>query len=232
MGHEIEAVAIERGHKVVLIVDKDNADDLNPTNLSKVDVAVEFTSPQTAFQNVTICLNAGTPVVCGTTGWNDKLKEVIAATKSGNNGTFFYASNYSVGMNIFFKINSIAAKLFSRVSGYGVSVKEIHHTQKKDAPSGTAITIAEGIAKEIDGLNGWTLLPEREVDKIPIEASRIGNVPGIHDVTYSSQMDTILLSHQAVSRRGFALGAVMAAEFVVGKSGFFNMDNLLQMDSM
>lgn len=228
MGHEIELIARERGHNVCLIIDADNLNDLNADNLSKVDVALEFTSPHTAYSNVLSCINNSTPIVCGTTGWNNDLVQVINEVKSGK-GTFFYASNYSIGMNIFFKINAIAAEYFSKINGYGVSIKEVHHDQKKDAPSGTAIAIADIIAERIDGVEGWTLLPERNEDKIPIEAVRIGNVPGIHDVTYDSEFDSILLSHQAKGRRGLALGAVLAAEFIAGKTGFYNMDDLIKL---
>lgn len=228
MGHEIEQIAKERGHNVCLVVDADNLNDLNADNLAKVDVALEFTSPLTAYSNVISCINSSTPVVCGTTGWNDKLAQVIDEVKAGK-GTFFYASNFSIGMNVFFKINAIAAEYFSKIDGYGVEIKEVHHNQKKDAPSGTAIAIADIITKRIDGIEGWTLLPERSEDKIPIEAVRMGSIPGIHNVTYESEFDSILLSHQAKGRRGLALGAVLAAEFVAGKKGFFSMDDLLKL---
>ena len=228
MGHEIEKVAVEHGHNVKLAIDIDNQYDLNADNLNGIDVALEFTSPHTACNNVRTCLNCGVPVVCGTTGWNNDLKQVIAEVKAGK-GTFFYASNFSIGMNIFFKANAAIAKYFKKVQGYGVSIKEIHHDQKKDAPSGTAITIADIISNEIDGIDGWTLLPERAEDKIPIEAVRIGKVPGVHNVTYDSEYDTILLSHQAKGRKGLALGAISAAELIAGKKGLFCMDDLLSL---
>ncbi|MGE0078750.1 MAG: 4-hydroxy-tetrahydrodipicolinate reductase [Bacteroidales bacterium] len=229
MGHEIESIAIDRGHSVVLKIDNDNRADLSPSNLSKVDVAIEFTSPHTAKDNVAVCLDSGVPVVSGTTGWNDDVAKVIDRVKA-NGGTFFYASNYSVGVNIFFKINAMASKFLAKVGGYGVDIKEIHHTQKLDAPSGTAISIANAIADENPILNGWTLMPEHVDSKIPIEAIREGVVPGTHIVNFESEQDQIVLSHIAKSRRGFALGAVLAAEFIVGKKGFYNMDDLLNFE--
>ncbi len=229
MGHEIEAIALERGHSVVLKIDASNLPDLSEFNLKSVDVAIEFTSPHTAKQNVELCLSAGTPVVCGTTGWNDEAAKIIERVKAGE-GTFFFASNYSVGVNIFFKLNAMASKLLAKVGGYNVGIREIHHTQKLDAPSGTAISIANAITDENPDFNGWTLIPDEVDGKIPIEAVREGAVPGTHIVNFESEQDQIVLSHIAKSRKGFALGAVLAAEFIAGKKGFFNMDNLLNFD--
>jgi len=228
MGHEIEAIAKERGHSISLIIDKDNRDDLTAENLSKVDVAIEFTTPETAFENVKSCLLAGKPIVSGSTGWLDKLDEAKKLAESGN-GALFYASNFSIGVNLFFRINKILAKYIAKVKGYGYEIEEIHHTQKKDAPSGTAITLANIIAEEVEEIRGWTLLPETSKSKIPIAAIREGNVPGTHIVTLNSEQDEIILTHRAKSRKGFALGAVLAAEYSVGKSGFLTMDSLLQM---
>lgn len=228
MGHEIEAIAKERGHNISLIIDKDNRDDLTPENLSKVDVAIEFTTPETAFENVKACLLAGKPIVSGSTGWLDKLEEAKELAKKGN-GALFYASNFSIGVNLFFKVNQMLAKYIDKVKGYNFDIEEIHHTQKKDAPSGTAITLANLISDEIDKLNGWTLSPKIEEGKIPITAVREGVVPGTHIVTLNSEQDEIILTHRAKSRKGFALGAVLAAEFSMGKKGFLTMDSLLKM---
>jgi 4-hydroxy-tetrahydrodipicolinate reductase len=227
MGHEIETVALTRKHEVVLKIDKDNQADLTSQNLSKVDVAIEFSTPDTAFRNIEICLNAGVPVVAGTTGWLDKLEEAKAIARSGN-ASLFHASNYSVGVNLFFRINKILANYINTVKGYSTSIKEIHHTQKLDAPSGTAITLAQIISDSMDELNGWTLLPQKESNKIPIEAVRVKDVPGIHSITFDSEQDEIILIHRAKNRKGFAIGAVLAAEFLIGKQGFYTMDDLLK----
>ncbi|MGD9977165.1 MAG: 4-hydroxy-tetrahydrodipicolinate reductase [Bacteroidales bacterium] len=229
MGHEVEAVALERGHRVVLKIDKDNAHELNPLNLKEVDVAIEFTVPQTVRKNVEACLATGIPVVCGTTGWNNGLSSVVEKVNAGN-GTFFYASNYSVGVNIFFRLNSILAKYLAKVGNYTVDIQETHHTQKLDAPSGTAISLANIIAEEYSTLSGWSLAPAYEAGKISIESVREGTVPGTHTVNFESEQDRIVLSHIAKNRRGFALGAILAAEFIVGKKGYYTMDDLLHFD--
>jgi 4-hydroxy-tetrahydrodipicolinate reductase len=229
MGHEIESIAISRGHEIALIIDKNDRDKLNNENLDKVDVAIEFTTPETAFENVKTCLLAGKPIVCGTTGWIDKLGEAKAMAENGN-GAFFYASNYSIGVNLFFRINRILAKYIDKVKGYSVSIEETHHTQKKDAPSGTAITLANIISEEMSSYQGWTLLPEVEKRKIPIGAIREEDITGNHSVVYDSELDEITLVHKAKSRKGFALGAVLAAEYCIGKKGFLTMDSFFQMD--
>jgi 4-hydroxy-tetrahydrodipicolinate reductase len=227
MGHEIEAVAIERGHQIVLTIDQNNQDDLNAENLSNVDVAIEFTTPETVFENIKTCLSAGKPVVCGTTGWVNKLGEAKTLAEKSN-GALFYASNFSVGVNLFFRVNKLLAKYLDKVNCFDTSIEETHHTQKKDAPSGTAITIAEIISTEIKSLEGWTLLPEKEENKIPIKAIREGDETGTHTVFFNSDQDEIILTHRAKSRKGFALGAVLAAEYSLGKSGFLTMDSFLQ----
>ncbi|MDI3527872.1 MAG: 4-hydroxy-tetrahydrodipicolinate reductase [Tenuifilum sp.] len=229
MGHQVESVATERGHKIVLTIDNNNLNDLTTENLKMVDVAIEFTSPETAYKNVKKCFEAGIPVVCGTTGWNNQLEELIKVAQKGEN-TFFYASNFSIGVNIFFKITRYASALIERFGSYSPEIAEIHHTQKIDAPSGTAISIANILADELSNYNGWTLKPETSDEKIPIEAIREGTVPGTHIVNFNSEIDSITLKHEAKSRRGFALGAVMAAEFIHGQKGFFNMDDLLKLD--
>jgi 4-hydroxy-tetrahydrodipicolinate reductase len=227
MGHEIESIAIERGHRIALIIDKTNQADLNTENLSKIDVAIEFTTPETAFENVKTCLLAGKPVVCGTTGWLNNLDEAKKLAENGD-GALFYASNFSVGVNLFFRVNQILAKYIEKVKGYNISIEEIHHTHKKDAPSGTAITLAQVISDEISTLTGWVLQPENQESKIPITAIREGEVPGTHSVTLESEQDEIILTHKAKSRKGFALGAVLAAEFSFGKKGVLTMDNFLK----
>ncbi|HRX30535.1 MAG: 4-hydroxy-tetrahydrodipicolinate reductase [Bacteroidales bacterium] len=229
MGHEIETMALERGHTVAVKVDNDNADDIAKIVPSEVDVAIEFSNPNSAFSNVTTCLNKGVAIVSGTTGWNDNLFKAIELAQKSE-GAFFYSSNFSLGVNIFFKVNSLLSRYINAVPGYSASIREIHHTQKIDAPSGTAITLANIISKEIDNLNGWTLLPQSELGKIPIEAVREGSVPGTHIVTYESEQDKIEFAHYAKSRRGFALGAVIAGEFLQGKKGYFTMDDLLHFE--
>lgn len=227
MGHEIEAIALERGHEVVLKIDKDNMNELIDISPLQVDVALEFTTPSTALSNVVSCLKAGVPIVCGTTGWSDKLDEVKSLVKE-NNGTLFWASNFNLGVNLFFLINRMLSNHLNEIGGYGVGIEEIHHTKKLDAPSGTAISLANIILKELDSYNGWTLLPVIEEDKIPIKAIREGDIPGTHKVSYHSSQDEITLTHRAKSRRGFALGAVLAAEYSIGKKGFLTMDSFLK----
>jgi len=226
MGHEIENVAIARGHEVVITIDKDNINDFTSENLAKADVAIEFSTPVTAFQNIMNCLKAGVPVVVGTTGWLDKLDEVKKVL-SKSNSAMFYASNYSVGVNLYFRVTKILSNYINKVKGYTPSIVEIHHTQKLDAPSGTAITLAQIVSESIDEIKGWTLLPDKDSTKISIEAKREGDVPGIHSITFDSEQDEIILTHRAKSRKGFAVGAVMAAEFIVDKKGYFTMDDLL-----
>jgi 4-hydroxy-tetrahydrodipicolinate reductase len=229
MGHEIEIVALARNHQVSLIIDRDNQSDLTIENIKNVDVAIEFSTPQTAFNNIKICIEAGVPIVAGTTGWVDKLGEAKELLKQSN-GSLFYASNYSIGVNLYFKVNKLLAHYIDSIKGYSASIKEIHHTQKLDAPSGTAITLAQVISSSISDMKGWTLLPEQEDGKIPIEAVREGTVPGTHVVTYDSDQDEIIFTHRAKNRKGFAIGAVLAAEHIFNKQGFFTMDDLLKIE--
>lgn len=228
MGHVIEQILLSRGHEVVLKIDLNNGSDLCAAKLHNVDVAIEFTTPATAFDNVRRCLECGVAVVSGTTGWGDKLDEARKLCKE-RGGAFFYSSNYSVGVNIMFAVSRRLAELVNSVGGYSVSMTETHHVHKKDAPSGTAITLAEGIAAEMDGINGWTLAPESASDKIQITALREGEVAGIHTVRYESDADSITLTHDAKNRSGFALGAVLAAEFTAGKQGCFSMNDMLKL---
>lgn len=222
MGKMIEKIALSRGHEIVAKIDINSSD----TDITKADVAIDFSIPDAAFNNISLCLENGVPVISGTTGWLDKYPEAVALCEK-HKGAFIYASNYSLGVNIFFQINEYLAKIMNNHSAYGVSMEEIHHTQKLDAPSGTAITLAEGIIKHTDKEN-WTLeIPK--ANEIPISAKRIDAVPGTHTVSYESEIDSISMTHTANSREGFALGAVVAAEWIVGKSGIFTMKDVLNL---
>lgn len=227
MGKEIEQILIARGHTIPLIIDLNNTNDLDAAHLQKVDVAIEFTTPSTAYGNVVKCLEAGVPVVCGTTAWLDKLPEVEQLCKE-KNGAFFYASNYSIGVNIFFEINRRLAQLMNRFGEYDVTIEETHHTQKKDAPSGTAVTLAEGVLENLDRKQKWVCGTTTVPEELEVIAIRRSVVPGTHTVTYESDVDALSITHMAKSRRGFALGAVLAAEFLHGKTGIFSMKDLMQ----
>lgn len=229
MGKEIECILTGRGHTIPLIIDIDNASDLDVAHLAGIDVAIEFTTPQTAFGNIMTCLEAGIPVVCGTTGWLDRFEEVKEACRL-RNGAFFYASNYSVGVNVFFEVNRRLAELMERFPEYDVTVEETHHTQKKDAPSGTAITIAEGILENLSRKQKWVCGVTTVPEELEVTAVRRSIVPGTHTVTYESAADQITLTHRANGRRGFAMGAVLAAEFLCGKQGVYTMKDLLGLD--
>ena len=226
MGKMIEAIAMERGHQVVLKIDIDNLDDFTSENLGKAQVAIEFTHPETAFTNVTRCIEFGIPVVSGSTGWFTRLEEVknLCAQR---NGSMLCTSNFSLGVNIFFEINRNLARIMNRFPDYAVNIEEIHHTQKLDAPSGTAITLAEGVIDEISRIGKWELDGTGN-DTLPIRAIRTENVLGTHHVKYSSEIDNIEITHTAHSRKGFALGAVMAAEYIHDKKGIFSMKDLLK----
>ena len=226
MGHEIERILLERGHNVSLIIDMHNPGDLNPENLKGIDVAIEFSTPDTAFDNIRKCLETGTPVVCGTTAWLDKYDEAVAICKQ-NNGAFFYASNYSIGVNIFFQINRELARLMNRFEEYDVTIEEVHHTQKKDAPSGTAITLAEGILEGLERKQKWICGTTTAAQELEIGAIRRSVVPGIHTVTYESPNDVITIHHTLKNRIGLASGAVAAAEFLCGRKGIYTMDDLM-----
>lgn len=229
MGHEIERILVSRGHTLPLIIDLNNTDQLTAENLAGCDVAIEFTTPATAYGNVVTCLEAGIPVVCGTTAWLDKLPEVTALCER-THGAFFYASNYSVGVNIFFAINRQLAQMMNRFPEYDVTLNEVHHVQKKDAPSGTAVTLAEDILAGIDRKSSWFLGTTTDADKLEITAQRRAMVPGIHTVVWESDADIITIDHNAKNRSGFAMGAVLAAEFLADKRGagkVFGMKDLL-----
>ena len=227
MGKEIEQVALDRGHQVFLKIDMNNIDQISAEDFKNIDVAVEFSNPQSAFSNINLCFDHNIPVVSGTTGWLDKFDNVIARCKKENK-TFFYASNYSIGVNLFFKLNSNLAKIMNKFTDYDVKVEETHHTQKLDAPSGTAITLTEEIIKNIERKNKW----EKEIagsnDSIAVKSYREGIVPGNHKITYESSFDKVIIEHDAKSRKGFALGAVLAAEHIAGKTGYYTMDDMLE----
>lgn len=228
MGKAIHEIAKQRGHEAVLIIDMDNQADFNAENLAKVDVAIEFTSPHTAFANVIKCLEHKVPVVCGSTGWLDKLdeaKKVAAENKTG----LIVASNFSVGVNIFFEVNKRLAQLMAGQDNYDVTLKEIHHTAKKDAPSGTAITLAEQVLDAVTRKSNWVNDVAQNPAELSIISERIDPAPGTHFVKYSSAVDDIEIIHTAHNRTGFALGAVLAAEFLKGKEGFFGMKEVLNL---
>ena len=227
MGREIERILRERGHDVPLIIDLDNRSDLSAERLREVDAALEFSTPATAYDNIRACIDAGTPVVSGTTGWTGRLEELRTRCRE-RNGAFFYASNYSLGVNLLFRLNRQLAEMIGRVGGYDVRIEEIHHTQKKDAPSGTAITLAEEIIDRIGTKQRWVNRPAAAPDELEIDSLREGAVPGTHTVAYPSDDDVITLRHELKSRRALALGAVVAAEFLVGKHGVYTMDDLLK----
>ena len=226
MGKAIEEIAVQRGHEIVLKIDLHNAADFTAANLQKANCAIEFTGPQSAFNNVMKCLEYGVPLVCGSTGWLDKLDEVKAFCKQ-QNGCFLYASNFSVGVNIFFEINKRLAELMKPHADYNISMEEIHHTQKKDAPSGTAVTLAEQVLEKIDRKNRWVNNETSDPRELAIISKRIDPAPGTHTVSYHSAIDTIDIVHTAHNRTGFATGAVLAAEFVKGKKGIFSMKDVL-----
>ena len=220
MGKTIEKIATERGHSIALIVDKDDKD----YDISVADVAIDFSIPSAAVNNITNCFNAGVPIVSGTTGWLDHYDQIISLCQEKKGG-FIYASNYSLGVNLFFELNKKLAKMMHPIEGYDIKMEEIHHTQKLDAPSGTAITLAEGVI-ENSNKDGW-LLDQGNETTIPIVAKRIENVPGTHTVTYTSAVDDIEIKHTAHNRQGFALGAVVAAEWLSGKTGVYGMKDVL-----
>ncbi len=226
MGKTIERLALSKGHEIGLVIDLQNQDDLNSQNLQKIDVAIEFSRPESAFDNISKCLKSNIPVVSGTTGWLDKMQEIKQLCMQ-KNGAFFYASNYSIGVNIFFEINRQLAKMMNHFPDYQISMEEIHHTQKLDAPSGTAITLANGIILNIDRKNDWINTTTSEENKLAIISKRIDEVPGTHSIIYESSIDTIDIKHTAHSRIGFAEGAVKAAEWIKDKNGCFGMKDLL-----
>ena len=227
MGKEIEKVALSRGHEIVSRIDIKTSDSFSDSNFKSADVAIEFSTPETAFDNYLKCFDNNIPVVSGTTGWLNKL-DLIKQMCIDNSQTFFYASNFSVGVNIFFEVNKHLARIMNQMNGYDVTMEEVHHTQKLDAPSGTAITLAEDIISTIASKTNWSNSPATQSNELSIISKREGMVPGIHTVKYESDVDEIVIHHSAKSRKGFALGAVLAAELTQKKKGFLGMEDLLQ----
>jgi len=221
MGKTIEKIALDRNHTIVAKVDSKTTS----YDISEADVAIDFSIPSTAVENISNCLNAGVPVVSGTTGWLDQYDDMVALCNEKNGG-FIYASNFSLGVNLFFELNKKLAQMMNPLDAYDIAMEEIHHTQKLDAPSGTAITLAEGIIEHTDK-NKWALDTKDSDTTVPIVAKRIENVPGTHSITYSSEVDSIEIKHTAHNRHGFALGAVVAAEWLHGKNGIFSMKDVL-----
>ncbi|MVN22112.1 4-hydroxy-tetrahydrodipicolinate reductase [Mucilaginibacter arboris] len=240
MGKIIEQVALERKHEIVLKIDHDNLHELTAENLQQADAAIEFSTPHTVLANIKHCFDAGVPVVVGATGWYNQLQDVKNECLALN-AALIYASNFSVGVNIFFHINKMLAKVMGRFSNYEVQVEEIHHTQKLDAPSGTAITIAEGIIENIPVKEAWVNAVSGQLNddspaviapqQLLIESHRIENVPGTHTVIYGSDVDTIEFKHTAHNRSGFALGAVLAAEWIKDRKGFFTAADLFNFNA-
>ena len=228
MGKEIEKIALDRGHEIVLKIDITNPEDLNLDNLKKADVAIEFSTPASATANYKLCFEAGIPVVSGTTGWLEKQAEVYQWCKDLN-GTFFHTTNFSLGVNIFFALNKKLAELMANHPEYTVEMKEIHHTQKLDAPSGTAITLAEGIIENIPSKKSWVNCTTGLADEVGIISEREGQVPGTHIINYDSEVDYIEITHCAKNRKGLEFGAVLAAEYSFGKKGILSMNDLLNL---
>ena len=222
MGQMIEQVALNRGHEIVAKIDEHTQN----IDFSSMDVAIDFSMPEAAFGNITKCINNNVPIISGTTGWLDKYEDAISLCKK-KNGAFIYASNFSLGVNIFFELNDYLAKMMKNLPEYKVSLEEIHHTQKLDAPSGTAITLAEGVIANSE-YSQWKL-DDTTNGSLPITSKRIGKTPGTHTVTYENAVDSIEIKHTAHNREGFALGAVTAAEWIIGKTGIFSMRDVLNL---
>ena len=227
MGKEIEKIARERGHEIVCTIDQNEHDKFDSPEFKTADVAIEFTSPESAFANYQRAFAANVPVVSGTTGWLEHLPEIKKACETDGK-TFFYASNFSLGVNIFFALNTYLAKIMNRFPDYDVRIEETHHVHKLDAPSGTAITLAEGIVENVARKERWALDQAQSSDEVEIRVFREGEVPGKHTINYESAVDTISITHDAKSREGFALGAVLAAEFTKGKKGMLGMGDMLE----
>lgn len=226
MGMAIEEIALQRGHEIVLKINIDNLEDNTISNIQKADVAIEFSGPESAFDNLVKCFDAGIPVVCGSTGWLSRFEDARNYCNQKKGG-LIYASNFSVGVNIFFALNKTLASLLSKQPEYDVDITEIHHTQKRDAPSGTAITLAEQILERVDRKKTWINQHAQDATELSILSERIDPAPGTHRVRYHSEVDDIEIIHTAHNRKGFALGAVLAAEFIAGKKGIFSMADVL-----
>ena len=225
MGKEIEKIALSRGHEIISIIDINNIQDFDSAAFKSAEVAIEFTQPQMALENYRKCFERNIPVVAGTTGWLENMPEIKNACEKEDK-TFFYASNYSVGVNVFFAVNKYLARIMNEFHSYDVRMEEVHHIHKLDAPSGTAITLAEGILENIARKNNWIEGKEAKANELEIRSIREGEVPGIHEIIYESEADIISIKHDAKNRKGFALGAVIAAEFTKGKKGFLTMNDI------
>jgi 4-hydroxy-tetrahydrodipicolinate reductase len=228
MGQAIEEIAVAKGHEIVLRIGIENLEDFTLENVAKADVAIEFTSPHSAAENIKKCIEAGAAVVCGSTGWLQQLEE-IKKYVTEKNGAFLYASNFSIGVNLFFELNNFLAKLMSKHDSYHVMLEETHHTQKKDAPSGTAITLAEQVMANIKTKKQWVNHISDNETELEIISERVDPAPGTHKIKYSSSIDDLEITHTAHNRQGFASGAVLAAEFICGKKGIFNMKDVLNL---
>ncbi|PJA08925.1 MAG: 4-hydroxy-tetrahydrodipicolinate reductase [Flavobacteriales bacterium CG_4_10_14_0_2_um_filter_32_8] len=226
MGKELEKVAIERGHEVTLKISSQNTHEFNFDNLKKVDVAIEFTNPELAVNNINVCLASNTPIVVGTTGWYANFDEIKKSIIQ-NDGTLLYATNCSIGVNLFFKLNNYLAKMMNKYPEYDVRIEETHHTQKIDAPSGTAITLAEDIVGNLDEKESWVNGESIHKNQLTVLSHRIENVPGTHEIKYTSAIDNIEIKHTAHNRKGFAMGAIIAAEYIKDKKGIFTMEDVL-----
>ncbi len=229
MGKEIEKIAKSRGHEIVLTIDVDNQEEFNSENMQKAQVAIAFTIPETAVDIYKKCFDWGIPVVSGTTGWLHRWDEVTRyCLEKGS--AFFYASNFSLGVNLFFELNRKLARYMKPFGQYKATITEVHHTRKLDSPSGTAISLAEDLMNERGGYDGWINEVSEEAHQLGIVSVREGDVPGIHTIQYDSEVDFIEITHSAKNRSGFAFGAVLAAEFIAGKSGILSMKDLLKLD--
>jgi 4-hydroxy-tetrahydrodipicolinate reductase len=226
MGHEIEQVAVKRGHAVKLIIDIGNLDDFVPENFTSIDAVIEFTSPESAPGNIMKCLEMKIPVVSGSTGWMKDYNRAVEQCEKSDT-SFIHSSNFSVGVNILFRLNTELARIMKKHNEYKVSIEEIHHTKKLDAPSGTAITLSDGIIKADNNYDGWSFPEDKSDKKIPVTSLREGSVPGTHTVEWDSEIDRISLKHEAKGRTGFALGAVLAAEYITWRKGVFTMTDVL-----
>lgn len=228
MGQEIRGLAVDQNHDVTLIIDLDNQNDLIPDNLKKADVVFEFTTPEAAPESIKACIDSGIPVVSGTTGWLDHYAEIAEYCRQKNQA-MFYSSNYSLGVNILFNLNRSLAKIMNAFPEYRIKIEETHHIRKVDAPSGTAITMANDIVPILDHKNQWEMAGENKKNAIPIHSVRESATPGIHTVSYESEFDLLEIRHSAKNRKGFALGALMAGEFLLGKQGVFGMQDLISL---
>jgi len=228
MGKEIEKTALERNHELTLIIDISNQHEFTIENIRKAEVAIDFSIPGSAFGNILQCFEAGIPVVCGTTGWLDRMEEIRELCKQKNQ-TFFYASNYSLGVNVFFALNKYLSRIMNNFHNYEVELKEIHHIHKLDAPSGTAITLANDLISDVQRKQKWELDQASDPSVVKITSVREGEVPGTHIITWDSPVDRIEIMHEAKNRKGLALGAVLAAEFIKDKKGIFSMEDMIKL---